>query len=242
MARIKAVFFDAAGTLFETREAVGETYAGIACGYGVHTSAETVDVAFRRAFRAASPLAFGPGRAAGELRRLEREWWRGLVAQTFKGLGEFSDFDSYFNSLFEFFSDPAHWAADPEAIRVLRALREQSFVLGVISNFDYRLYRIVEGLGLSPWLDSITISSEAGYAKPSAGLFHAALEKHRMAPTESLHVGDSEHLDIAGASAAGLAAALINRESSEGISTTGGITQISSLPEILEVVRVLTPS
>ncbi|MBV8771933.1 MAG: HAD-IA family hydrolase [Deltaproteobacteria bacterium] len=237
MAQINAVFFDAAGTLFETREPVGETYARIAREYGVDTTAEAVDAAFRRAFRAASPLAFGPDRKPEELRRLERTWWRDLVAQTFDGSGQFSNFDSYFNSLFEFFSDPAHWAADPEATPTLKALREQGLILGVISNFDYRLYRILEGLRLSPWLESITISSEAGYAKPSPQLFQAALERHRIGPARAIHVGDSEHLDIAGASAAGLAAVLINR--GKDMSTTGGIKQISSLAEIIDLVRAL---
>src|SRR5438552_12843026 len=113
MAPIKAVFFDAAGTLFETRGPVGQTYAIKARLYGVNSSTEAVDAAFRRTFRDAAPLAFGSGRKPEELRRLEREWWLDLVAKTFAGLGQFTDFAAYFNSLFEFFADPANWVADP---------------------------------------------------------------------------------------------------------------------------------
>ncbi len=239
MAPIKAVFFDAAGTLFETREPVGETYAAIAREYGVASSAQAVDAAFRRAFRAAAPLAFGRGRTPEELRWLEREWWRGLVRETFSELGKFSDFDSYFEALFEFFAEPAHWIADPEAIPTLKALREQSRILGVISNFDYRLYRILDGLDLARWFDSITISSEVGYAKPSAQLFEAALERHRLAPAQALHVGDSEHLDLAGASAAGMAAVLINPKMDGSISITSRAGEISSLSATIEAVRFL---
>jgi putative hydrolase of the HAD superfamily len=239
MVPIKAVFFDAAGTLFETRDPVGETYARIARAYGVDTSADAIDAAFRRIFRDASPLAFGPGRKPEELRRLEREWWRDLVAKTFAELGEFSDFEAYFNSLFEFFADPAQWLADPEALSTLRALRERGLTLGVISNFDYRLHRILDGLGLSGCFDSITISSEAGYAKPSAKLFATALRRHQLAPGEALHVGDSEHLDLAGASAAGLAAALINRRLGKQISIADRVAQISSLMATLDAVRLL---
>src|SRR5690242_14827670 len=114
MAKIKAVFFDAAGTLFETRDPVGETYARIARQYGVESNAGAVDAGFRRTFREASPLAFGPGRTPEELRRLEWDWWRDLVAKTFAEIGHFNDFDAYFNSLFEFFADPANWVADSE--------------------------------------------------------------------------------------------------------------------------------
>ena len=237
MAQIKAVFFDAAGTLFETREPVGETYARFARAYGVDASADSVDAAFRRTFRDALPLAFGVGRKPEELRRLEREWWRDLVARTFVEFGEFADFEAFFNSLFEFFADPAHWVADPEALPTLRTLRERGLMLGIISNFDYRLYRILDGLGLSRWFDSITISSEAGYAKPSARLFEAALDQHRLTPAEAIHVGDSEHLDLAGASAAGIAAVLINRKLGEQVSIADRIARVSSLKATIKAVN-----
>jgi len=236
MAQIKAVFFDAAGTLFETREPVGETYARFARAYGVKASADAVDAAFRHTFHDALPLAFGTGRRPEELRRLEREWWRGLVARTFAEFGEFTDFEAFFNSLFEFFADPARWVVDPEALPTLRTLRERGLTLGVISNFDYRLYRILDGLGLSRWFDSITISSEAGYAKPSAKLFETALEQHRLAPADTVHVGDSEHLDLAGASAVGIAAVLINRKLGEHISIMDRMARVSSLTATINAV------
>ena len=34
-------------------------------------------------------LAFGPGYRGAELRRMERDWWRGVVRASFAGLGEF---------------------------------------------------------------------------------------------------------------------------------------------------------
>src|SRR5438132_2566418 len=163
MAQVKAIFFDAAGTLFETREPVGVSYATIARRYGVDASAEDVNAAFRRTFHNAGALAFGPGRSAQDLRRLERHWWRELVAETFAGLGEFTDFEAYFEQLFRFFAEAAKWEADGEAASTLNTLRERGLVLGVISNFDFRLYRILDGLRLSRWFDSITISSEAGF-------------------------------------------------------------------------------
>ena len=238
MAQIKAVFFDAAGTLFETREPVGESYARIARAYGVDASADAIGASFRRAFREALPLAFGVRRKPEELRHLERDWWRSLVTNTFAGLGEFRDFEAFFKSLFEFFADPACWAADPEALPTLGILRERGLTLGVISNFDHRLYRILDGLGLSRWFNSITISSEAGYAKPSAKLFQAALEQHRLAPHEAVHVGDSEHFDLSGAAAAGMGAVLINRRFEKPVSIVGSVAQVSSLRATINAVSL----
>jgi putative hydrolase of the HAD superfamily len=234
-----AVFFDAAGTLFEPREPVGESYARLARRFGVDADATVVSAAFRRAFHAAPGLAFGPGHCAAELRRLERKWWRQLVAATFAGLGTFTDFEACFEALFDFFGDPAHWIADPNAAPLLARLRERGLRLGIISNFDYRLYRILEGLGLAPYFDSITISSEAGYAKPSPELFRAAMGKHSVTAAESLHVGDSERLDAGGAAAAGIAAVLIEHGRGQAVEINDRCALVASLASVLEVVEQL---
>src|SRR5215469_15925650 len=100
MSRPRVIFFDAAGTLFESREPIGEVYAHIARQFGLDASVAAVTAGFRHAFGSAPPLAFGLGRRPGELRRLEREWWRERVAESFKDLGTFDDFDAYFDALF----------------------------------------------------------------------------------------------------------------------------------------------
>src|ERR1700685_3375104 len=76
---LRVVFFDAAGTLFHTREPAGLSYAKIAQRFGVEADQRLVIDSFRRAFAAAPGLAFGLGHDDAELRRLEREWWYRLV-------------------------------------------------------------------------------------------------------------------------------------------------------------------
>ncbi len=78
----------------------------------------------------------------------------------------------------------------------------------MISNFDYRLYRILDGLDLTRFFDSITISSEAGYAKPRREVYDAALARAGVTAPDAMHVGDSEHLDFVPAAALGMAAVL----------------------------------
>jgi putative hydrolase of the HAD superfamily len=118
-------------------------------------------------------------------------------------------------------------------------LHERGLTIGVISNFDHRLYRILEGLGLRRWLNSITISSEIGFAKPSAKLFEAALGRHQLRPAEAVHVGDSEHLDRAGALSAGMRAVLLNPKLSDPVRIQGRTAEVSSLGQMLNVVPLL---
>lgn len=207
---LKAVFFDAAGTLFEAREPVGRTYARIAREYGLDAPEAAVVEGFKRAFAAAPVIAFGRGHHADELRALERGWWRAVVADSFAGLGAFPNLDGCFEALFEYFADPAHWGADPAAVSTLAGLKQAGFELGVISNFDFRLYGLLDGLGLGAYFDSITISSEAGYAKPRREIFAAALARHRTCATNAMYVGDSVHHDFEPARELGFFAVLID--------------------------------
>lgn len=236
---LRGIIFDAAGTLMETREPVGASYARIARKYGVEASPSEVSAAFRRVFHHAPGLAFGPGHPPDELRRMERRWWRDLVAETFEGLGRFTDFEAYFSELFEFFGDPANWIADPQAPAALERLRTRGLVLGVLSNFDHRLYRILEGLDLAGYFDSITISSEAGYAKPAPGAFQAALARNGLSPAETLHVGDSEHHDLAGAEALGIAVVLIVPDAPAELTLSGRTARAATLAAIPEAAKRL---
>jgi putative hydrolase of the HAD superfamily len=236
---LKVVFFDAAGTLFDAREPVGHTYAAIARRHGVEASDEAVSAGFHRAFSHSGGLAFGPGHPAHELRAMERRWWRALVERSFEELGRFDDFDAYFTELFEHFADPANWHVVPEAEAALTRLIKSGLRLGVISNFDFRLYRILDGLGLRDYFQSVTISSEAGYAKPRREIFDLALSLHRMKPAEAMHVGDSPHMDFEAAAAAGLAAVLVDARMGARMEMTGRGARIGSLATLDEVTQRL---
>ena len=234
---LKAVFFDAAGTLFDAREPVGHTYARIARKHGIACDDAAVTAGFRRAFGSTPGLAFGPNRRADEIRRLEREWWYGLVRRSFEGMGEFDNFDAFFEELFAYFADAAHWRPLEGAHSVLEELKDAGLKIGIISNFDFRLYRILEGLNLRPFFETVTISSEAGYAKPAREIFNRALASLGVEANEAVHVGDSAHLDVQGAQDAGLRAILI--DTGPGAAAGGPSSRIASLAEMIEVVRLL---
>jgi putative hydrolase of the HAD superfamily len=232
----QVIFFDAAGTLFHTREPAGSTYARFARQFGVETDESTVVAAFHRAFRQAPGLAFGRIHDPAELRRLERRWWRELVARTFDGLGHFPDFDAYFEELFSYFADPAHWFPDPDANDVLGDLKARRLTLGVVSNFDHRIYRILAGLELAPFFDSVTISSEAGWAKPSPEIFKIALARHSLAPSQAIHVGDSEPLDAVGALGASLRVVLVDPAPVEGDVDDGRCIRVGFLGQVTQAL------
>jgi putative hydrolase of the HAD superfamily len=208
---IKAVFFDAAGTLIKPVRPVGETYATLARQYGIEASAAEISERFRTCFDLTPPLAF-PGVPCEEIPACERHWWKRLVRNVFEPWGDFQRFDDYFIALFTYFAQSTAWMLYPEVSVTLAALQERGLALAVVSNFDSRLHTILHGLGIDQRFTAIIISSDAGYAKPAPEIFQAALARHDLDPGNAVHVGDSERNDLFGAVKAGLTGVLIDRK------------------------------
>ena len=208
---IKAVFFDAAGTLIKTSRPVAESYMAVAENYGMKVSGAEVSERFRSCFEASPPLAF-PG-AREPVEQLEREWWKQLVRCVFEPWGRFEHFDRFFDELFAYFARPEAWTLYADVLKTLPLLKKRGLILCVISNFDSRLIGIMEGLEAAHWFEEIILSSRVGHAKPARQIFDKALARHNLAPEEAMHVGDSEESDLCGAVNAGITGILIDRTS-----------------------------
>jgi putative hydrolase of the HAD superfamily len=229
---IRAVFFDAAGTLIKPARRVGESYAVVAKKFGMVVSPPQLSERFRICFDASSPLAF-PGAPATAIDGLEREWWKCLVRKIFEPWGHFERFDDYFTELFDYFAGPDAWALFPEVLETLSALRSRGLILDVVSNFDSRLIGILNGLGAGEWFDEIVISSRVGHAKPDRRIFSAALARHGLKPENAAHVGDSENNDLCGAKEAGLKGILVDRDHA---CSPGTGPRVADLREILPLL------
>jgi putative hydrolase of the HAD superfamily len=233
------VFFDVAGTLIRVRDGVGTQYARVAARFGVHTEATALAREFPRAFRAAPPMAF-PGASPEAVPALERELWRGIVRDVFAGAGHLEAFapdafDAYFDAVYRHFEDPATWDVYEDVLPAVAALREMGASLGIVSNFDSRVRRILDGLGLARWFETVTLSSEVGATKPAGAIFARALARHGVEASRAVHVGDSPAEDAAGAVAAGLRAVLIDRAGRHA--DRPGLLRIESLTALPAVIR-----
>jgi len=219
-----AVLLDAAETLFTTRGSVGEIYQAVAARFGSVATADEIQAAFARQFRHSGPLDVNN----------EKAWWRDVVHRVFLDVGMVDDFDRFFDEVYDCFRDSRGWRLFPETRRVLALLRTAGLHLGVISNFDSRLYTVLRDLELLDYFDSITISSEAGYAKPHPGIYSAAIRAVGCSAGRIAFAGDSLMDDYQGASQCGLDAYLLDRNRRYVEMRT--IRRIDSLEEILAVV------
>jgi putative hydrolase of the HAD superfamily len=206
---IRAILFDAAGTLFYLTKTVGDHYADVGREVGLELDAQQLDRAFHVAWKQM------PRRPAIERPREndDKGWWRELVGRVFDqvapSLGEL-DRDNFFEIAYEHFAEAGVWKLYPEVLDVLEQLRER-FQLAVISNFDGRLRLILQNLGISKYFARILISSELGADKPDPEIFRRALKVMHLNATEVLHVGDDPERDWKAAKEVGLSVFQLDR-------------------------------
>ena len=219
---IKAILFDAAGTLFFLTKTVGDHYAYVGREVGLDLDAQQLERAFHTAWQ------HMPRRPAidGPRENDDKGWWRELIAHVFDrvapSLSEL-DRDNFFEVAYEHFAEAGVWELYPEVPGVLEQLAPH-FQLAVISNFDGRLRFILQHLGISKYFARVFISSELGADKPDPEIFRRALKVMHLNRNEVLHVGDDPERDWKAASAAGLHVFQLDRPG-------------NSLRELLSILR-----
>jgi putative hydrolase of the HAD superfamily len=204
---IAGIVFDAVGTLIRPDPPVVAAYQDAARGQGVDLELEDVRRRFQVHFHADGVHSEQGPLSTDE--NTERRRWRKIVEGV---LPEIRDPDRAFEELWEHFSRPESWRCFPDVAPALHALKEMEISVCVGSNFDRRLRTVVLGLPeLSPWVDSLVISSEVGFRKPHTSFFRAACEHLGLPPIQVLCVGDDLENDVQGAIRAGMSAVLLDR-------------------------------
>ena len=221
------ITFDFTGTLFEPRSTVGKIYRQVLCTEAARESAAcgeaadslsvaALDAAFRSAYAAAAEAhpCFGAGSLSSEV------WWRGVVESTIVGAAGPDVFPALasalplaFDELFgSTFVSAQGWRPLPSALESLQALSDWRAAqpaarrpcVGVISNWDERLPRLLDELEVASHFDFVLTSREVGVEKPAPLIFDRARELAGVsADARAVHIGDSVGNDVAGAAAVG---------------------------------------
>lgn len=184
-----------------------------------------MDQAFNEVFTGAPAMIFSSV-ARSEIEKLERNWWRERVRETFESANATipaQNFEGVFNQLWEHFEQPTTWRISDNLRKTLTSIRKEGFYLAILSNFDQRLLTIIQGLGIADIFDAVVLPASAGALKPSPEIFRYCLELLDLEPSQAIYVGDDIVNDIEGARGAGIEA--IN------------VTDLATLEELLRRIR-----
>ena len=122
----------------------------------------------------------------------------------------------------------------PGTMELLDYLRPKYHLHLITNGFQEVQHTKLNGSGLEPYFETLTVSEEVGVKKPNPEIFHYALRKAGAIAEESIMIGDEMAVDIDGARAAGMDTVMFNpkREIIEGNRTF----EVNDLREIMEIL------
>lgn len=123
--------------------------------------------------------------------------------------------------LFDRFGRADAWTIYPDVMPALAALHAAGVRMAVVSNWDERLPRLLERVGLRPFFETVVHSSAVRCEKPGAAIFREAARRLGVAPEALLHVGDHAREDVEGARAVGMQALLLDRAGGGELASLG---------------------
>ncbi len=194
---VRAVVFDAVGTLLEPQPPLAQAYFQHGRVLGSRLSVQEVQERFHAAFA----RCFGSAAVEPCSEQTERRLWRQVVQDVFGD--QPVKLEELFERLWNHFAQARHWRLCPGVEGLWPWLHEQGYLLAVASNFDRRLEAICRHkppLDLARW---VFVCTRLGVRKPSVEFFRRIADHLGLAPQECLMVGDTLRADVLPALAAG---------------------------------------
>ena len=170
--------------------------------------------------------------ASGQQDNPEAQYWKLFLGIFLESLG-IQDSAIASEMAFEWRSARNWTRIAPGTMDVLDRLASR-YELGVISNSDGTMQRLLKAVGLAGYFRSVVDSGAVGHQKPSPEIFRLALESMDALPEESVYVGDIYSVDYLGATEAGMKAVLIDELETYAGLDLPRITNLAELAPLLE--------
>jgi HAD superfamily hydrolase (TIGR01549 family) len=194
---IKAIFFDAGGTLIH----LDSSYI---CGcLKAELGVELNEKRFTQAqFVGMSHVAALVAAGAGPTEKLKREFYSTLLPEA--GVTE-EKLAAAVECVLKLAQSEMLWRTTDEAnARILAQLKARGLSLAIVSNSDGRIESAFHQAGLAGYFDFFIDSFDVRVEKPDPEIFRLATERAGVAANEAAYVGDLYSVDVVGARNAGL--------------------------------------
>jgi 2-haloacid dehalogenase/putative hydrolase of the HAD superfamily len=196
---LEAIFLDFYGTVVGgDRRAVEQVCGRVVTELNLETEAADFAIQWGKEFFAQIESSHGCNFAT--LREIEFSSLRSTLGEVGDGI----DLSTFIADL------DAYWANPPVHEDAVAFIKASTLPICCVSNADERpLQQAVSSLGLE--FTRIVSSESVQCYKPRPSIFQSALRGMNCKPERVLHIGDSLHSDIAGASTLGIKTAWICR-------------------------------
>jgi putative hydrolase of the HAD superfamily len=233
---VRAVFFDAGETLLYPHPSFAELFTEVLRGEGyVIDPARVQEVVSAYSKRFTDTVVSGEGRLWSTSPERSKAMWRGVYEAFFRELGIDRDHGRLFDALYRRFTDVSSYRLHPDALPALDRLTATDLVLGLISNFEEWLERLLESLEVGHYFDVTVISGVEGVEKPDPKIFGIALDRAGVSPGEAIYVGDHPFFDVEAARKVGMVPVLVDRRGRHPDVDAIRITSLEDLPRAIGV-------
>jgi HAD superfamily hydrolase (TIGR01549 family) len=197
---VRAILFDAGGTLIHVDGLRVSRAAGIAYADEVFARAEAAAVAEVRAWILSHPQSTDQQRLPLFLDTILCHLGLETAAERRSAAGRVTEEHLRANL----------WSRTAAGAReTLGQLRDRGYRLAVVSNADGRVRGLLERAAVASFFELILDSAEVGVEKPDPRIFLAAARRLALPPQACAYVGDIYEIDVRGAQSAGLFPVLI---------------------------------
>lgn len=204
------IWFDLGMTLVSTNRA--ENYKNVLRDFGINKSVEEIEIAYHLADKLFMREYRG---ILGKGERIFLPWYLGVL--NYK-LGVEIDLYELLEALNKIKSLSKNtWKTYEYSIAVIKKLRNLGLKVGLISNWDLTCRKILKENSLLELFDTVIISSEVGFLKPSKQIFDYAMKEAGADYKKSIYIGDNYYDDVVGAAEVGMKCLLINPYKKIGI-------------------------
>ena len=234
--QIRAVFFDVGNTLLKPHPSVSEVCRQVLAEAGhVHDLSAIdrlmplVDAYYEDRYREDDTFWTSEEQTSSV--------WVGMYSVMCRELGIHADAAELARRVYQEFGDASRWRLYDDVLPAFERLRNRGIRLGIISNWDSRLRRVLQGLGVGEYVDTIVSSADVKLRKPDPRIFELACSRLDVQADAAAHVGDHHYSDVVGATAAGLRAVLVDRSGSTATrAESGAIADFERLEEALGIL------
>ena len=211
---IKAVIYDAGGTLLRGRPTIDEMCDIAYDEFEVYIEPDQLKNAMPNLTAFFHERRDKDGLGVYDSDERAASFWREYYLEAFRRAGlehEGEVLSSLAVRLNSWFAQPDQWEVYDDAWLALEEGRRRGLIQGVISDWGTDLLGILGSLGLTQYFEFVVVSAIVGRAKPAADVFEYALERAGVSAAEAVYVGDSYIADVLGARGAGLLPVLVDR-------------------------------
>ncbi len=228
--RYAAVLFDLDGTLHTNQPEGFEAFIEYASRVGLALTTQQMHICEREAHRYWASTRVDADMAHYDTRGFWVNYNQLLLTAMNIG-SDCADVAHRIQDLFETYDPVDMVFADTR--EVLNTLRQNDFVVGLVSNRSEDLQPLAEKYGIAEFFHFTLLAGQAGCYKPEPGIFYKALSMAGVDAKDAVYIGDNYFADVVGALNVGIDAILIDPR---GVFETHYSRRVKHLKDVLAEV------